>query len=83
MYFYLGLLNSKLLNFIFSSKSGNTQVSANELNSLPYPSSGMEEISGFVSIHVNNLKDFQDELDKLVCILYGLTEEETKFILNY
>lgn len=83
MYFYLGLLNSKLLNYIFSSKSGNTQVSANELNSLPYPSSGMEEISGFVSIHVNNLKDFQDELDRLVCNVYGLTEEETIFILNY
>jgi adenine-specific DNA-methyltransferase len=83
MYYYLGVLNSKLLNYIFSSKSGNTQVSANELNALPYPHKGSETISQFVSIHLEDLGNHLDELDSLVCTAYGLSEEEAGFILNY
>ncbi len=83
MYYYLGMLNSKLVNYIFTSKSGNTQVSANELNSLPFPNDGFEIISRFVSNHVNELQEYQQELDMLVCSAYGLSEEETNFIINY
>ncbi|WP_312812986.1 Eco57I restriction-modification methylase domain-containing protein [Sedimentibacter sp.] len=83
MYYYLGMLNSKLVNYIFTSKSGNTQVSANELNSLPFPNDGFEMISRFVSNHVNELHEHQQELDMLVCSAYRLSEDETNFIINY
>jgi len=83
MYYYLGILNSKLLNYIFSSKSGNTQVSANELNSLPYPNENIDTISQFVSIYQNDLLNHSDELNYLVCMAYGLSRDETEFILNY
>lgn len=83
MYHYLGILNSKLLNYIFSSKSGNTQVSANELNALPYPNENIDSISQFVSSNLNDLQDHLDELDYLVCTAYGLSKDETEFILNY
>lgn len=83
MYYFLGLLNSKLVNYIFSSKSGNTQVSANELNSLPFPQGGFETISHFVSIHLNELQEHQQDLDMIVCKAYGLSVDETKFIINY
>ncbi len=83
MYYYLGMLNSKLVNYIFTSKSGNTQVSANELNSLPFPNDGLEMISRFVSNHVNELQEYQQELDMLVCSAYALSEDETNFIINY
>lgn len=83
MYYYLGMLNSKLVNYIFTSKSGNTQVSANELNALPFPTGGEQEISKFVSSHVNELQDYQNELDLLVCNAYGLSDDETNFIINY
>lgn len=83
MYYYLGMFNSKLVNYIFMSKSGNTQVSANELNALPFPSNGVQTISRFVSNHMNVLQEYQNELDLLVCRAYGLSEDETNFIINY
>lgn len=83
MYYYLGLLNSKLVNYIFSSKSGNTQVSANELNSLPFPKNGSNLISNFVANHLNDMQEHQQELDIIVCQAYGLSDNETRFIINY
>lgn len=78
--FYLGLLNSKLLNYVFVSTSGNTQVSANELNMLPFPKKHLDEISSFVSEHVDSLTNYQEELDDLVFKAYGLSLEEIDFI---
>ncbi|MHA2854258.1 HsdM family class I SAM-dependent methyltransferase [Paenibacillus lautus] len=83
MYFYLGLLNSKLFNYIFTSKCGNTQVSSNELNSIPVPIGDVGPITDFVASHINNIKANQTELDILVCNLYGLTVSESDFIINY
>lgn len=83
MYYYLGLLNSKLINYIFASKSGNTQVSANELNSLPFPLGNIGIIADFVINHTQNLKGYQKELDLLVCNAYGLSESEADFIIKY
>ncbi|MBQ8868401.1 MAG: N-6 DNA methylase [Oscillospiraceae bacterium] len=80
LYFYLGLLNSKLLNYIFVSTSGNTQVSANELNMLPFPNKCFEEISYFVSKHVDNLSNHQEQLDNLVFRAYDLSQREIDFI---
>lgn len=83
MYYYLGMFNSKLVNYIFTSKSGNTQVSANELNALPFPQSGVQTISRFVLNYMSKLQEHQDELDMLVCKAYGLSEDEINFIINY
>ena len=78
--FYLGLLNSKLLNYVFVSTSGNTQVSANELNMLPFPRKHFDEISSFVSKHIDSLSNHQGELDDLVFKAYSLSPEEIDFI---
>ncbi len=83
MYFYLGLLNSKLINIIFVSKSGNTQVSANELNLLPFPMNNKQHIINFVSYNLQNLSEHQKELDHLICDAYGLSEIEKKVIMEY
>jgi len=82
LYYYLGLLNSKLLNYVFISKSGNTQVSANELNLLPYPRKMSKEISEFVSRCSTKLSDHQKELDMLVCEAYELSVDETNLVLG-
>lgn len=83
LFYYLGILNSKLLNYIFISKSGNTQVSANELNSLPFPIKNSKKISNFVREHIQDMDQYQDELDSMVCQIYGLSEVETDFIIRY
>ncbi len=83
MYYYLGLLNSKLINYVFVSKSGNTQVSANELNLLPFSKNNVGNISTFVSKYLSELKEHQEELDRLVCEAYDLSENETNMIINY
>lgn len=83
MYYYLGLLNSKLINYIFISKSGNTQVSANELNLLPFSKNNVKDISAFVSKYLSELKEHQEELDKLVCEAYDLSVNEMNMIINY
>lgn len=80
---FLGLLNSRLINYIFISKSGNTQVSANELNLLPFSNRNLKHISDFVELHQECLDQHQEELDRLVCEAYGLSEEEIKIILEY
>ena len=64
-------------------KYGNTQVSANELNSLPFPKEGFEAIATFVSEHLDDMETYQKELDILVCQAYGLSDNETEFIINY
>lgn len=83
MYYYLGLLNSKLINYVFISKSGNTQVSANELNLLPFPKNNVEDISAFVSKYLSELREHQEELDRLVCEAYDLSVNEINMIINY
>ncbi len=83
MYYYLGLLNSKLINYVFISKSGNTQVSANELNLLPFSKNNGKEISTFVSRYLPKLREHQEELDRLICEAYGLSANETNMIIDY
>lgn len=83
MYYYLGLLNSKLINYVFISKSGNTQVSANELNLLPFANKNVKDISAFVSKHLSRLRKHQEELDRLVCEAYDLSAKETNMIIDF
>ena len=81
--YYLGLLNSRLINYVFISKCGNTQVSANELNLLPFSKKNIKDISAFVSEHLLDLSEHQEELDRLVCEAYDLSANETNVIIDY
>lgn len=83
MKYYLGLLNSRLINYVFISKCGNTQVSANELNLLPFSKKNIKDISAFVSEHLLDLSEHQEELDRLVCEAYDLSANETNVIIDY
>lgn len=83
MCFYLGLLNSKLINYVFTSKSGNTQVSATELNLLPFPQKKAKDISSFVLKYLSELKKHQEQLDRLVCEAYDLSVDEINMITDY
>ena len=66
-----------------SSISGNTQVSSNELNLLPFSNNNVQDISAFVSEHLLELRERQDELDRLVCEAYDLSANETNMIIGY
>lgn len=68
---------------VFISKSGNTQVSANELNLLPFSKNNVKDISAFVSKYLSELREHQEELDRLVCEAYDLSVNEINMILDY
>ena len=72
-----------ILNYVFISKSGNTQVSANELNLLPFSKNNVKDISAFVSKYLSELREHQEELDRLVCEAYDLSVNEINMILDY
>ena len=94
MFLCLGLLLSKLHDFIFRHVNSNTQVSAGELNSLPFIanlnknrkeilkiSQGVSQI--LKAKHADSTCDtyaLEAEIDELVYELYGLTEEEKNII---
>jgi len=76
----LGLLNSRLYDFVFRALNGNTQVSATELEMLPVASGPeLEEIAKLARRLTETGGDdaeAQAELDRLVFELYDLHEEE-------
>lgn len=85
LYYYLAILNSKLLNYIFTSISGNTQVSANELNELPFPNEKNIEVSNLMRKYMESSinKDYvQSELNMLICSLYGLSEKQSNYLMG-
>lgn len=80
IYYFLGILNSTLFNKLFVSISGNTQVSANELNLMPFPKDNNNLISIYMRNTYENGEFNQRELDKLVYEAYGITEEEFEIL---
>ena len=85
--FVLGILNSKLINFIFRHINSNTHVSAGELNSLPFPNSEAatrDAIINFVDQILDakrtapaaDVSHLENEIDQIVYLLYGLTPDE-------
>lgn len=80
----LGLLNSRLFDFVFRALNGNTQVSATELELLPI-ADGPE--LGSIAEQARRLtaSDGRDsrarsKLDELVFSLYGLDDEEVALL---
>lgn len=84
-HFVVGLLNSKLLDWLFRKTSTNNHVNMYELEDLPIAEATPEQEQGIVDRveAIETLKaidhDFdtpalEDEIDKIVYELYGLTE---------
>ena len=89
--FVLGILNSKFIDFIFRHLNSNTQVSAGELNALPFPDSEdsiRESIINFVDQILTakrtdpntDVSDLENEIDQIVYLLYDLTPEEIAIV---
>jgi len=91
--YLLGIFNSKLLNFIFSKFSTNSNVNGYEVNNLPIVINNAfvnpinEIVDKILSItkssdYLENstkkeeVKEYEQQIDRMVYKLYGLTEEE-------
>jgi adenine-specific DNA-methyltransferase len=80
----LGLLNSRLFDFVFRALNGNTQVSATELELLPIADGPeLEAIAEQARrLTASDGRDYkaQARLDELVFRLYNLDEDEVKLL---
>lgn len=84
LYFYSALLNSSTLNYVFSCKNGNTQVSATELNLLPISNKNYKLIVE-MSKEYNRTQDLKliNDLDEIIYNSYGLTKDEVDHIIRF
>jgi adenine-specific DNA-methyltransferase len=83
--FLLGVLSSDVVEFMFRSMNGNTQVSATELNLLPIPRGKLEsEIADLVArmeeAKPTPRQELERELNERVARAYGLTGSELGFL---
>ena len=83
--FLLGVLSSDVVEFMFRSMNGNTQVSATELNLLPIPRGKFEsEITGLVGrmeeAKPRQREELEQEINERVARAYGLTGSELRFL---
>ncbi|MDP3792919.1 MAG: Eco57I restriction-modification methylase domain-containing protein, partial [bacterium] len=89
--YILGILNSKLINFIHSKSHNSTYVSFPSIESLPFvlgDESFQQKIISLVNEILeiktkdrkSNVDDFESQIDRLVYKLYGLTDEEIKIV---
>jgi hypothetical protein len=90
----LGILNSKLLDWIFRKTSTNNHVNSYEIEALPFPNIELlkSAIGNDISKLVENILDEKQldrhadtssteaDIDKLVYQIYGLTEDEIEVI---
>jgi hypothetical protein len=94
--YFLGLLNSKVLNYVYqflSSEEGKTlaQVKTGLVEQLPaifdvkFEKAVTKLVKSLIETRRENpdsdVSDIENELDSLICELFGLTESETKIIL--
>lgn len=92
--FILGLMNSKLLNYVYSNKFKSTkkvfsEIQARSIKELPIPVISLDienEISN-ISMQIIELKkasnetnDLETQIDALVYKIFNITEEEIKII---
>ena len=89
--FVLGLLNSRFMDFIFRHINSNTQVSAGELNSLPFPDSEdstrnpiidlVKQILSEKSVDSQaDVTELEKKINQKVYSLYDLTPEEIEIV---
>ena len=88
LYLYLGLFNSKLLNYIFKQFSTNSNVNGYEVDNLPIVLPIPPVIGTFVSSIIEakvieenaDTSTLENEIDKQVYHLYGLTYDEVLIV---
>ena len=94
--FILGLMNSKLMNYVYSNKFKSTktvfsEIQARSIKELPIPKINSEiekQMIGLADKVIllkklnNNTTDLEVQIDQLVYALYGLTEEEVTIVEN-
>ena len=89
--FVLGILNSKFIDFIFRHLNSNTQVSAGELNALPFPDSEASIRESIINLvdqilttkETNpdaDVSELEKQIDQIVYLLYDLDDDEIKFV---
>ncbi|HKI05413.1 MAG TPA: N-6 DNA methylase [Thermoanaerobaculia bacterium] len=83
--FLLGLLSSDVVEFLFRSMNGNTQVSATELNLLPIPRGRFEsEIIETVELLEDAAAEARDgleqDLNERVARAYGINGSDLRFL---
>jgi hypothetical protein len=89
--YLLGILNSKLLNFIFIKFNTNSNVNGYEINNLPIAEPDKENQKKIISlvdkIIVAKIKspsadtsNYENEIDDIVYTLYQLTPEEIEIV---
>ena len=85
-YLFLGLFNSKLLNYIFIQFSTNSNVNGYEVDNLPIVMSEGKEIDQLAQLVLSGRKQGRDtqklenEIDRQVYHLYGLTYDEVLIV---
>jgi hypothetical protein len=87
--FILGLLNSKLYNWIFKITSTNSNVNSYEIENLPYITLD-EKLTILVDLILTLKKEnpkadtsaLENDIDELVYKLYNLTSEEIEVVMN-
>ena len=88
LFLYLGLFNSKLLNYIFKQFSTNSNVNGYEVDNLPIVTPIPEEIGVIASSifaakaldEKADTKNLESKIDLLVYHLYGLTYDEVLIV---
>jgi len=92
--FILGLLNSKLLNFVFKCKSTSSNVNGYEVDELPIPKTIDETTQKKIERLVDKIlavkkkdpkadtRQLETEIDQMVYKLYDLTPEEITIVEN-
>ena len=87
----LGFLNSSIINWIFNSRSTNSNVNNYEIERLPIPKFNdndkktIEElVHKCIELKENDetadIKLIQNDIDKIIYELYNITEDEIKII---
>lgn len=94
IHFILGVLNSQVLNYVFSKFSTNSNVNGYEVDNLPIPQNPDVKCSAQICALVEqtlkakrknpaaDTTGLEQEIDQQVCALYGLTPEEIKIVEN-
>ena len=91
LYFLLGILNSSTINYLYQTKFLNVAVKAEYLKDTPIPIASQSQgkilaslVSRILSAKTANpavdITALEDEIDRIVYELYGLTEKEIRIV---
>ena len=89
--FLLGILNSKVVNFVFKKFSTNSNVNGYEVDNLPIPNkftnqSYLIELVNRILTNIKSgydeVKDVDEEVNQIIYNLYDLTEQQISIIEN-